>query len=152
MREITGRKVLVFMVGAFGLIIAVNVLMAYKAISTFPGLEVENSYVASQTWDAENKAQKALGWTLTHAYDLTTRELRLTFADASGAPVDLASLEVLVGRTTEASEDQTPDFVRVGADYVARATLNPGKWMMRVVAYARDGTRFHQRIDLMVKG
>lgn len=152
MQEITGRKVLVFMVGAFGLIIAVNVLMAYKAISTFPGLEVENTYVASQTWDAENKAQKALGWTLTHGYDLTGQELRLTFADASGAPVELASLQVLIGRTTETTDDQTPEFVRVGADYVAHAALNPGKWMMKVVAYAPDGTLFHQRIDLMVKG
>lgn len=152
MQEITGRKVLVFMVGAFGLIIAVNVLMAYKAVSTFPGLEVDNTYVASQTWDAENKAQKALGWTLTHAYDLSSQKLRLTFVDASGAPVEVASLQVLVGRTTVASDDQYPEFARVGVDYVADAALKPGKWMMKVEAHAPDGTLFRQRIALMVQG
>lgn len=152
MREITGAKVLAFMVGAFGLIIGVNVLMAYKAISTFPGLEVENSYVASQTWDAENKAQKALGWTLTHGYDPARQQLRLSFADASGAPVPLASLQVLVGRPTETTEDQSPVFARVGTDYLAQAALRPGKWMMRVQARAADGTLFHQRINLMVQG
>lgn len=152
MQEITGRKVLVFTAGAFGVIVAVNVLMAYKAVSTFPGLEVKNSYIASQTWDAENKAQKALGWTLSHGYDLGERQLRLSFVDADGVPVQLASLEVLIGRTTAASDDQQPHFKRVGAEYVAHAALNPGKWMMQVVAHAPDGTRFHQRIDLMVQG
>ncbi len=152
MQEITGRQVLVFTVSAFAVIIAVNLLLAYKAISTFPGLEVENSYVASQTWDAENKAQQALGWTLTHSYDLAAQELRLSFTDATGTPVQLASLEVLVGRTTETTEDRNPEFALVGADYVADTSLNPGKWMMMVVAHAPDGTRFHQRIDLMVQG
>ena len=49
---LTGRKVLLIAVVAFGVIIGVNVLMAVKAISTFPGLEVQNSYVASQVFDA----------------------------------------------------------------------------------------------------
>ncbi len=57
---ITGFKVLMFAVAAFGTIIAVNVFMAYKAVSTFPGLEVANSYVASQTFDADRAAQEAL--------------------------------------------------------------------------------------------
>jgi len=60
MGELTGKHVLGITVGAFSIIIAVNVLMAFKAVSTFPGLEVANSYVASQTWDADMAAQKAL--------------------------------------------------------------------------------------------
>ncbi len=46
---------------AFAVIIAVNLVLAFKAVRTFPGLEVENSYVASQTFDAERTAQEALG-------------------------------------------------------------------------------------------
>ena len=148
MAEIKGHHVLGFMVAAFGLIIGVNVVMAYKAVSTFPGLEVENSYVASQEFDSERKAQLALGWTLTPAYD---PELELAFTDADGKPVTGASLEVLVGRTTEAADDSYPDFVRESGIYVAKADLAPGKWMMHVEARAEDGTRFHQRINLFVK-
>jgi nitrogen fixation protein FixH len=59
MAEITGRHVLAITVGAFGLIIAVNVVMAWKAISTFPGLEVENSYVASQEFDRREARRKS---------------------------------------------------------------------------------------------
>ena len=59
MAELKGRHVLGIAVGAFGVIIAVNLVMAYQAISTFPGLEVANGYVASQTFDADRKAQDA---------------------------------------------------------------------------------------------
>lgn len=152
MREITGRHVLVFTVGAFGIIVAVNFLMAYKAISTFPGLEVNNSYVASQDFDRDRAAQIALGWTLVPSYDLAAGELTLRFSDAASAPVRVRDLKVLVGRTTEAQEDTTPNFVLDGSTYRANAALHPGKWMMQVEAHSADGTLFRQRLDLFVKG
>lgn len=152
MREITGKHVLFFTVGAFALIIGVNVLMAWKAISTFPGLEVKNSYVASQTFDAERAAQEALGWTLTPTYEAEAKLLRLTFADKAGQPIEVQALSVLVGRATEAAEDIQPSFAFRAGDYVAGADLAPGKWMMQVEARSADGILFRQRIDLLVKG
>lgn len=147
---LTGRKVLIIAVVAFGVIIGVNVLMAVKAISTFPGLEVKNSYVASQVFDAERKAQEALGWTLSHEYSDGT--LTLSFRDRDGWPVQVERLSATVGRTTEASDDRRPAFDWTGADYVAAETLAPGKWMILMEAFAPDGTRFHQRLDLFVTG
>ncbi|MFT4150197.1 MAG: FixH family protein [Paracoccaceae bacterium] len=152
MGEITGRQVLAVTCGAFGIIIAVNVLMAYKAVSTFPGLEVDNGYVASQTFDREMAAQKALGWSLRHDYDEAAHELRLTFTDRDGLPVEVQGLSVLVGRTTESREDKTPDFARRAGAYVADIALPPGKWMMHVEAHSPDGTLFRQRLDMFVKG
>ena len=61
-REIKGWHVLTGFVAAFGIIISVNLVLAYQAVSTFPGLEVKNSYVASQSFDVDRKAQEALGW------------------------------------------------------------------------------------------
>jgi nitrogen fixation protein FixH len=152
MGEITGRKVFLFTSAAFGVIIAVNLVMAYSAINTFPGLEVKNSYVASQSFQAERDAQIALGWTLTPEYDPGQGQLRLAFTDAAGAPVQVAALEVLVGRTTVANQDQSPAFDYAAGVYTSPVTLDPGKWMLRIDARAEDGTRFHQRIELMVKG
>jgi nitrogen fixation protein FixH len=150
MTELTGRHVLGITVGAFSVIIAVNLIMAYKAVSTFPGLEVKNSYVASQVFDADRTAQQGLGWTLTPTYD--GGEVRLAFTDMRGNPVTLGGLSVLVGRPTETRDDSRPDFVRRDGAYVAQAMLRPGKWMMHVEAEALDGTAFRQRIDLFVKG
>lgn len=148
-RPLTGRKVLAITVSAFAVIIGVNVLMAFKAVSTFPGLEVPNSYVASQTFDANRKAQAALGWTLDESYADGT--LRLAFRDAGGLPVRVERLSAVIGRTTESAQDMRPDFVWANGDYVAPVTLEPGKWMILLEAFAADGTRFHQRLDLFVK-
>lgn len=149
MGEITGRQVFAVTAGAFGIIIAVNVTMAYKAISTFPGLEVQNGYVASQTFEAEKRAQEALGWTLTPAY--RAGHLSLDFRGADGLPAAVSDLSVLVGRTTEAKDDQTPAFRREGGMFVADMTLPRGKWMLKVEARATDGTLFRQRLDLHVR-
>mgnify|MGYP001760938923 FL=1 len=67
-RPLTGKHVLAITLVAFGVIIGVNVLMAVKAVGTFPGLEVANSYVASQDFDRERAAQAALDWTVTPDY------------------------------------------------------------------------------------
>jgi nitrogen fixation protein FixH len=149
--RITGRKVLVFTVAAFSVIIAVNLVMAYQAISTFPGLEVSNSYVASQSFDADRTAQNELGWVLAPVYDKTSKELRLAFTDKTGYPAEVASLSVLVGRTTESREDVRPQFRSEAGVFVAGVELPRGKWMMQVEALAVDGTAFRQRINLTVK-
>jgi len=149
-RELTGRHVLAITVGAFAIIIAVNMTMAYQAIATFPGLEVKNSYVASQTFDAERTAQQRLGWTLDTAYE--AGQLRLTFRDAAGLRASVQGLDVLVGRPTESRDDTRPVFTETGGSFTAPLDLHPGKWMLQMQAVAPDGTAFRQRIDLFVKG
>ena len=48
-REFTGTHALMIFGGAFSVIITVNLALAYNAVSTFPGVEVKNSYVASHS-------------------------------------------------------------------------------------------------------
>ncbi len=151
MGEITGRKVFIFTSSAFALIIGVNFLMAYKAISTFPGLEVKSSYVASQSFDAERAAQEALGLTLTQGYDPALGQISLALKDSKGAPVQLNDLQVLVGRSTIARDDFTPAFAYQGGVYLADATLDQGKWVLHVQGHTADGTLFRQRLDLWVR-
>jgi nitrogen fixation protein FixH len=152
MTELTGRHVFAICAGAFGVIIAVNVLLAVKAVSTFPGLEVKSSYIAGQDFDDRKEAQIALGWQVDSHWDPATREILLTFTGPDGALVRVEELRVLVGRPTEAQEDRFPTFRRVASGYAAAADLSPGRWMLKVEAVALDGTRFEQRRDLMVKG
>ena len=40
-RQFTGKHALAVFVAAFGVIIAVNLVLAYSAVKTFPGLEVK---------------------------------------------------------------------------------------------------------------
>lgn len=149
MKPFTGRKVLAFTVGAFGIIIAVNVTMAVKAISTFPGLEVKNSYVASQEFDTQREAQMALGWHV--SADYSDGQFRLSILGEDGLPIAVQSLTGILGRATHVKDDITPDFSYENGLYVAAADLGPGNWNLRMLAVAPDGTTFQQRVVIYVK-
>ena len=62
-RRFTGRHMLVLMLAFFGVVVAVNLLMATLATRTFGGTVVDNSYVASQRYnrwlDAGARAESA---------------------------------------------------------------------------------------------
>jgi nitrogen fixation protein FixH len=149
MAPLTGRKVFFGMAGAFGVILSVNLFLAYSAITTFPGLEVKNSYVASQNFDADRRAQLALGWTV--SADVSGEELHLNITDVDGHPVEVADLEAIFGRATNVRDDQSPDFVFTGTKYVAPVTTAPGNWNLRMHATAQDGTAFRQRVVVLVQ-
>ncbi len=147
-REFTGRKMLLVMLSFFGVIITVNVYMAYSAVSTFPGLEVENSYVASQEFNKRAAAQRALGWSV--AFTREGDELVLALLDSAGQPVIPASINAVLGRPTFAGDDIALNFALVGNEYRAPASLAPGPWRLFLDAVAQDGTLYKKRLHLVV--
>ena len=148
-REFTGRHAAMVFIAAFGVIIGVNLLMAYSAVSTFPGLEVKNSYVASQQFDVRRAAQEALGWNV--RADARDGQVILSITDVDGAPVEVAELNAIVGRATQVRDDIRPAFEFDGTAYVAPVELAGGNWNIRMVAQAADGTEFRQRVILHVQ-
>ena len=146
-RELTGRKVLAITLGAFGVIIAVNLVMAYYAVQTFPGLEVRNTYVASQGFNARLAAQQSLDWT-TEA-DLTGGRLTVRITDSQGQPAPLASIEVILGRPTTEREDTVPPLIWQGDAFVADVAVDYGNWDLRIAAVALDGTEYTYRLGLI---
>lgn len=148
MKPITGRQVLIFTVGAFAVIIGVNITLAVQAVRTFPGLEVANSYVASQNFDKEKAAQLSLGWTVDAHYDPGV--LTVAFTTEDGQPADVASLSALVGWATSTRDDFVPDFVQRRGVFTAPANLEPGNWNIRLKALSPDGIEFKQRVVLYV--
>lgn len=150
-KPLTGRKVFAIFAGAFALIIGVNVFMAYSAIGTFPGLEVDNSYVASQTFDADRAAQEALGWEVTAALDGNTA-VQLNIIGPDGQPARVEAIEATLGRATERTDDQDLAFVQNdrGVHVASLEPLDFGKWELRFVATAANGVPFKQRIQLII--
>ncbi|MBT56042.1 MAG: nitrogen fixation protein FixH [Mameliella sp.] len=134
--------------GAFAVIIGVNIVLAVSAVSTFPGLEVANSYVASQTFDKRRADQESLGWTV--AARLEDDMLILSITDPEGRPVQASRLHAKVGRPTNVSDDIEPEFTFNGHAYVAYETLRPGNWDVWLTATALDGTPFQQRLEMTV--
>ncbi len=150
-REFTGRHMLFVVVGAFGLIIVVNLFMAYRAVSTFPGLEVKNSYVASQSFDKDRAAQRALGWRTSVEY--RDGNLSLNILDINGKPAsDVGIIDALVARPTHQRDDVVPEFQNRTGRYTAPLTLGKGKWELRLKIKSLDGVLFKQRLEFFVKG
>lgn len=148
-REFTGRHAAIVFVGFFGVIIAVNIALAYSAVKTFPGLEVKNSYVASQEFDTRRDAQLALGWSV--RADAGDGLVTLSITDQTGAPVQVRDLTATLGRATHVRDDLNPAFEFDGSAYVAPVELGAGNWNIRMVATAQDGTEFSQRVILHVR-
>jgi len=149
MAPFTGRKVFIFTASAFAIIIGVNLLMAYSAVSTFPGLETKNSYVASQTFDKNRTAQEALGWTIDAS--VHDNELTLSITDGAGQPVQAAEISATFGRATSVRDDQSPEFRFEDGLYKATVQNAPGNWNLRMVAKAENGIEFRQRVIVHIR-
>lgn len=146
---LTGPKVFAIFAMFFLTIITVNMFMAYSAVSTFPGLEVKNSYVASQSFDDDRAAQVALGWQVTAGHE--DGRLIVEIRDAEGRPVVPATITGIFGRPTMARDDQTPAFLFDGTRHVAPMAVAAGGWVLRLEAEADDGTTFRQRMNIEVR-
>lgn len=129
-KPFTGRHMAGVLVLAFSVIVGVNIAMAMLASSTFGGVVVENSYVASQhfnRWLDEAEKEKALGWRVAAA----RRDDGRIAATLSGVPryADVvAEARHPLGRLP----DVRLTFARDGAGtYVSDRPLAPGRWTLR---------------------
>jgi len=148
-REFTGWKFLAVIVTFFAVIFGANFSLVYAALGTFPGLEVENTYVASQTFNRDREAQINLGWRAETSFD--GKILSLSILDKDGSPAKITSLKATVGRSTFDSADQQLVFAQGRSPYQVPRTLEIGKWEIRFSATAPDGEIFHQRLPIYVK-
>ncbi len=147
-KPLHGRHVFLMVAGAFGLIVCVNLVMAVTAIRTFPGMEVRNSYVASQTFERDRRRQDALGWQASAAYDGTT--LAIAIDAASGEPADVVDFTARLQRPTHQQSDHDLTAIFDGTHYRADIALDPGLWTLHVAGMGRGGQPFRQKLTLWV--
>jgi len=130
-REFTGRDMAKVLVIGFGIVFAVNFLMANLATSGFGGVVVENSYVASQKfnrWLDEAERSKALGW---QADVARSDDGRLT-VEASGVPAGAAITAQLrrpIGKNETAAITFAGDE---NGNYRSNQPVSEGRWIVRL--------------------
>ena len=152
-REFTGRHMLASVLAFFGVIIAVNLTMAYFANSTWSGLVVANGYIASQSFDddlAKVRAQDAMGWTVEVGHE--TNRVKVAFADRSSMPLTGMTVTGKLRRPTTDRQDQTLAFTSEGAGrYMAEAALAKGVWDVEITATGPAGETYRKTYRLYVK-
>lgn len=133
---LTGRKVLVMIIGFFGVIFTVNGVMMKLAIQTLPGTEVDSAYSASLAYENEIAAahdQDARGWKVdAHIQRRTAAgtELRIEVRDSSGLPVSGLRFLGRFERPTDRRVDQAVELASAGDGiYLGNAAaIMPGQW------------------------
>lgn len=136
-REITGRHVLLLMVGFFAVIIATDSWLVYKAVSTFGGIETQDAYRKGLAYNdriAEERAQAALGWTKDARIE--KNELRVSIRDKDQKGVGNLQITAVVGRPATNTSDLTLKLTEIGAgEYMATVgALEAGNWVATMEA------------------
>lgn len=142
-RAFTGRHMFAALVGMFGVVIGVNLLMATLAVRGFSGVVVENTYVASQhfnRWLDKARAQDMLGWSA-DMERLPNNHLQVvTHSVPPGAAVT-ATLRRPLGQP----DTVRLTFVEVGrGQFHSREQLEGGRWIARVTIAAGSREWSHE--------
>lgn len=152
-KAFTGWHMLAIMVGWFGIVIAVNLFMAWNATSSWTGLVVKNSYVASQQFNevtAEKRRQLAMGWKATPSY--ADGVLTLDLRDAGRAPIADAIVTARLGRPSYDAQDHTVQFAERAPGLYAGATrLAGGVWNADVTVTDTGGAVWTRTLRLTVR-
>lgn len=139
-KEFTGKHMLLTTCAFFAVVISVNVTMAWFALSSWSGLVVENTYVASQQFNQKASAIKAMvatgvtGATSLHG-DIFTYRLR----NRDGSPAQADEVEAHFRRPVGDHEDFVESLKLVEAGrYEADRHVPSGDWIVELIS-KRDG-------------
>jgi len=139
--ELTGRKVLAWLVGFFVVVASVNGVFIYAGIKSWPGLVSEHSYEEGLAYNrtlAAARANAALGWTA--RLDYRDGQAALVLTDRDGRALDGMQVEAVFTRPLGRTAAVAATLASLGAGrYAAAVALPmPGQWEMAVTV---DGAR-----------
>ncbi len=150
----TGRHMLIVTLSFFGVVIAVNLVLAFFATDTWTGLVVRNTYVASQDFNrtvAATRTSAGRDWTVSMVRQPDA--VTLAWATADGQPLSGLAVEGVIGRPVQDGEDRALVFAEAAAgQYRADAVLAPGAWQLVTSATGRDGTGARRILRFTVPG
>lgn len=150
----TGRHMFLAMLGFFGVIITVNVTMAVFARTSWTGLVVANSYVASQEFNAkmaETRAQAALKWKGKLA--IRNHVVRYRLVDRAHAPVLLKGVQIGFKRPVDDREDHVITLAPDGdGGFALPHDVPDGVWLIEINADAGMATPHRETLRVHVIG
>ena len=132
--EFTGVHMALMLVAFFFVIIAVNLTMAFFASSSWTGLVVKNTYVASQEFNHKaevGRAQAALGWNA--ALDIGDGRIAYRLTRKGGSQVHAAHASVTLRRPVTDTQDRTLELLPDAAGtLIAETQIADGSWIIEI--------------------
>jgi nitrogen fixation protein FixH len=150
----TGWHMLAIMLAFFGTIITVNFTMAYFATSTWSGLVVKNTYVASQEFNGKTAAIKEMLATgIAGHLSVDAKGMRYRLTLPNNVPVVADS--VLAHFKRPVGEHQDFELVMTPAGdglYLAETAVLPGSWIVEIKATKDGKLIMHEAKRVTVSG
>lgn len=147
---LTGRMVLLAVLSFFLVVIAVNGVFIWLALSSFPGEDTQHAYMQGIRYNETLNArlrQGSLGWTA--ALERTDRRnetavIVVRFRGPGSSPLDSLRVKGELRRPARAGEDVGFAFVSKGEGVFEARTgvVAPGAWDLRVSAEGVGDERF----------
>ena len=145
-KEFTGKKALMWIVGFFLVIFTVNAIMATIAVGTWGGLETKDAYKKGLYYNDEIAAaeiQKNSGWDITLSHSPTRLtgdriDVAITWPDSDLPPEKVVAL---IGRAVTDIHDQRIILTKTGTHiYSAPLTLpKAGQWNITILVKQANG-------------
>ena len=152
-KPFTGRHMLAIMIAFFGVIISVNMLMAWYANSSWSGLISKNTYVASQ--DFNIKAHEARAWAeegFGGVFAVKGNVLEYTLKGPTAKIDHLRQVTAMFHRPVGDKQDFTIRLDRQGDGVFTTAhDLAAGQWIVDIAAIDNGYTVFHQAERIHVR-
>lgn len=139
-KKFTGYHAAAMIVAFFAVVVAVNMVMARFAVSTFSGTLVDNSYVASQNynkWLEEARKQQAHGWTASRVTRLEDK-VAMTVRVADNSALQDAEITAIAEHPVGRTDPITLHFVQdPTGTYISGDILPEGRWKLRITIMHR---------------
>lgn len=137
----TGRHMLLTTCAFFGVVISVNVTMAWFASSSWSGLVVENTYVASQQFNEKVAAIKAMNATgVSGSISVHAGVFTYRLHNRDGTPVTADAVIANFKRPVGDHEDFSETLKKVGEGlFEADRHIPSGDWIVELIS-RRGGT------------
>jgi nitrogen fixation protein FixH len=149
--QVTGRMVFAGLVAFFAVVVGVNAVMTYAAVSTFGGVETESSYRAGLAFAREAatvEAQDARQWTVTAkaAIEGSATVVEVAARDASGQPIaNLAATASLVHPTDRRADHAVPLVSDGAGRFRGTSTASAGQWDLVIELSRADERLFRSK-------
>ncbi|RAI43379.1 FixH family protein [Rhodoplanes roseus] len=148
-RPLTGRRVAVYLLAFFGVVMGVNAFMMTLAIETLPGTVVDSAYRASLAYNHEiaaAQAQATRAWTVAAHVERSSdsrASVRVEARDAKDVPVSGLTVTAWLARPTDRRERPVEIAERgIGVYRGEAADVSSGQWDL-VIEAARGGDRVY---------
>jgi nitrogen fixation protein FixH len=157
-REVTGRTVLIYLLGFFGVVFAANALLVKAATSTFGGLEVASSYKAGLRFNADEAqahSQDGLRWQVSGKIERDgagMAKLVLDARDSHGIPLSGLAVETRLVHPADARRDRViPMRETIVGVFSGAAPAAAGQWELVIDLMRGDERVFRSQSRVVLR-